>query len=388
MALTRPLLSQLNTNIIAFSDNMMVINYANVGNRDMGIVFDRSVNSKPNVALFWQESTSSFTFAQTTSNGLTNANIAVGLTSNVVLGNIILAGNGSAGIFYANGSAFGGGGGGTPGGTPGQIQYNALGTFAGATGFTFTTGNVGVPNLTVNSSMTVSSTLGVTGNINGVSASFTGNVTKGNKNVVTNFTGNSAPTNPQPGDEWYYRPTDTLYKYIFDGNTLNWISISSALYTANTQATANTLALRDSGGNLRATNFIGLASSAKYADLAENYVSDQIYQAGTVVVFGGEEEITTSNTTHDKRVAGVISTSPAYLMNSDCDGLPVAFTGRVPCLVKGPIRKGDLLVTSDEHGVAQALDNAYYQHGCVFGKSLSSLDTDEITTIEVVVGRY
>ena len=165
MALTRPLLSQLNTNIIAFSDNLMVINAGNVANRDLGIVFDRSVNSNPNVALFWQESSSSFTFAQTTSSGLDNANIVVGLTANVVLGNIILAGNGSAGIFYANGSVFGGGGGGTPGGNSGQLQYNNLGAFAGAAGATFNGTNVSVTGFNVNNSATVGTTLRVSGGI-------------------------------------------------------------------------------------------------------------------------------------------------------------------------------------------------------------------------------
>jgi hypothetical protein len=164
MALTRPLLSQLNTNIIAFSDNLMVINAGNVANRDLGIVFDRSVNSNPNVALFWQESSSSFTFAQTTSSGLDNANIVVGLTANVVLGNIILAGNGSAGIFYANGSVFGGSGG-TPGGNSGQLQYNNLGVFAGATGATFNGTNVSVTGFNVNNSATIGTTLGVSGGI-------------------------------------------------------------------------------------------------------------------------------------------------------------------------------------------------------------------------------
>lgn len=360
MALTRPLLSQLNTNIIAFSDSMMVINYANVGNRDLGIVFDRSVSSKPNVALFWQESTSSFTFAETTSSGLNNANIAVGLTSNVVLGNIILAGNGTvgstAGIFYANGSMWGGGGGGTPGGDPGYVQFNNLGAFAGNSNFTY---NISTSQLFVR-----------------------------NNNVITNYTGNTAPAGAKQGDEWYYRPTDTLYKYINDGTSNVWVSISSALYTANTQATANTLALRDSGGNLRATNFIGVASSAKYADLAENYVSDSLYVPGTVVVFGGEKEITITDQSHDTRVAGVISTDPAYLMNSECDGLPVAFTGRVPCFVKGPVNKGDLLVTSEQQGVAQSLNNDMYKPGCVFGKSLGQITDSSVTVIEVVVGRY
>ncbi len=254
-----------------------------------------------------------------------------------------------------------------------------------ANSWTRVVGSIG--NLTVGNLITLSSAT-VAGNISAVGGTFTGNITRGGKNVITNFTGNTAPTSPGPGDEWYYRPTDTLYKYVYDGATYNWISISSALYTANTAAVANTLALRDSGGNLTATNFLGIASSAKYADLAENYSSDIDYSSGTVVVFGGKEEITVTDQSHDTRVAGVISTNPAYLMNSECSGLPVAFTGRVPCFVKGPVEKGDLLVTSIEPGVAQVLNNDEYRPGCIFGKSLGTITDTTIATIEVVVGRY
>ena len=161
MALTRPLLSQLNTNIIAFSDNLMVINAGNVANRDLGIVFDRSVNSQSNVALFWQESSSSFTFAQTTSSGLNNANIVVGLTANVVLGNIIISGAGSAGIFYANGTTWTG----QAGGASGQLQYNLSGALAGASGATFSGSNVSVTGFNVNSSATIGTTLRAAGGL-------------------------------------------------------------------------------------------------------------------------------------------------------------------------------------------------------------------------------
>lgn len=279
----------------------------------------------------------------------------------------------------------------------GGIQNTPIGNATTSTG-AFTTlqastsfntgGNATVNALTVNGSATIGTTLGISGNINGTGATFTGNITRGGNNVITNYTGNTAPTSPGPGDEWYYRPSDTLYKYIYDGGTYNWISISSALYAANTGAVANTIALRDSGGNLTATNFLGVASSAKYADLAEIYVPDVTYAPGIVVVFGGSEEITITDRSHDTRVAGVISTNPAYLMNSECEGLPVAFTGRVPCFVKGPVNKGDLLVTSNEPGVAQALTETEYKPGCVFGKSLGQITDTTITTIEVVVGRY
>ena len=129
------------------------------------------------------------------------------------------------------------------------------------------------------------------------------------------------------------------------------------------------------------------ASTAQYADLAELYSSDQPYDAGTVVVFAGSAEITQSTTNHDTKVAGVISTNPAYLMNNSINGLPVALQGRVPCRVQGPINKGELVVTSDIPGVAQRLDETKWRPGCVIGKSLEQINHDSIVTIEIVVGR-
>jgi hypothetical protein len=114
------------------------------------------------------------------------------------------------------------------------------------------------------------------------------------------------------------------------------------------------------------------ATSAQYADLAENYASDVEYLPGTVVVFGGEQEITISREVADERVAGVISTNPAHLMNAAQSGLPVALRGRVPVNVIGPVFKGDSLVTSDTSGFAQSVgrDRSYGQ--AVFAKALET----------------
>jgi hypothetical protein len=131
------------------------------------------------------------------------------------------------------------------------------------------------------------------------------------------------------------------------------------------------------------------ATSAQYADLAEMYVSDASYPAGTVVEFGGDQEITISSTSHSTAVAGIVSTNPSYLMNSTQTGehvLPIALTGRVPCQVQGPVRKGDVLVASATPGVAQRI-GMNWQPGCVVGKSMEIIDTAEIRTIEVAVGR-
>lgn len=131
----------------------------------------------------------------------------------------------------------------------------------------------------------------------------------------------------------------------------------------------------------------GKSIQAQYADLAEHYVADDAYGPGTVVIFGGAAEITTSDVSHDTRVAGIISTDPAYLMNAANPGLPVALTGRVPCQVQGPVKKGDCLVNI-RSGTAGRLDSTLYAPGCIFGKSLETIKDDSVKIIEVAVGRY
>ena len=129
----------------------------------------------------------------------------------------------------------------------------------------------------------------------------------------------------------------------------------------------------------------GTSSHALYADLAENYQGDADYAPGTVVVFGGEQEITVTNQFGDSRVAGVISTNPAYLMNATSTGLPLALRGRVPCQVIGTVNKGDSLVTSINYGYATSVgqDRSYAQ--AVFAKSLETKTTTEPGIIEVVI---
>jgi len=132
----------------------------------------------------------------------------------------------------------------------------------------------------------------------------------------------------------------------------------------------------------------GESTSARYADLAENYAGDAAYEAGTVVVFGGDAEVTTTDTKGDTRVAGVVSTSPAHLMNSTLEAehvVAVALTGRVPTKVLGKVRKGDILVTSAIPGYAIVNPNA--GAGTIIGKALEDKDTDDKGVIEVVVGR-
>jgi len=138
-------------------------------------------------------------------------------------------------------------------------------------------------------------------------------------------------------------------------------------------------------------SFVGTSTTAKYADLAEMYLADAQYQPGTVLIFGGDDEVTTTDISHDPRVAGIVSTNPAYLMNDNFeDGyyVPVGLTGRLPCFVQGPVKKGDILVASSIKGVAQKLSDSEYRVGCVIGKCLQNHDLDTVKKIEVVVGRF
>jgi hypothetical protein len=131
--------------------------------------------------------------------------------------------------------------------------------------------------------------------------------------------------------------------------------------------------------------FYGLATQAQYADLAEKYLSDAEYMPGTVVVFGGTEEITVTNAFADVRVAGVVSTNPAYLMNAAASGLPVALRGRVPVRVLGAVSKGDLLVTSAQAGYAQSVGQNNSFGAAVFAKSLVTDGSNGSKIIEAVI---
>jgi hypothetical protein len=135
-----------------------------------------------------------------------------------------------------------------------------------------------------------------------------------------------------------------------------------------------------------AVTFAGTALEAQYADLAENYVADAEYEDGTVLDFGGAHEVTLSTGSVATRVAGVVSTNPAYLMNSDCKGhfvSAVALQGRCPVKVTGTIQKGDLLVSAGNGRAKAAVTPSV---GSVIGKALEDFDGSD-GVIEVSVGR-
>ena len=168
-------------------------------------------------------------------------------------------------------------------------------------------------------------------------------------------------------------------------NTMGTLVLSDQLTTQ--EIVPDTDVTYDIGtSSLKYNTVYAKATSAQYADLAEIYESDTEYEPGTVVIFGGTKEITISKEGNDIRVAGVISEKPAYLMNSDASGLPVALMGKVKCKVVGHINKGDMLSSHPTHnGVAKKTHDP--QVGEVIGKALENYDSEEIGTINIVVGR-
>ena len=175
----------------------------------------------------------------------------------------------------------------------------------------------------------------------------------------------------------------TAGSYLTGGGSSGGVTLNVDATSANT---ASKVVARDSSGNFAAGVITATATAARYADLAEIYATDQNYQPGTVVVFGGEKEVTVTDHQNSPRVAGVISTDPAYMMNKDAEGQYVALRGRVPCKVIGPVKKGDVLITSDRPGFAcVSSDPAFVGAACIVGKAIGEWDTPSEGVVEIMV---
>lgn len=126
--------------------------------------------------------------------------------------------------------------------------------------------------------------------------------------------------------------------------------------------------------NMWAVNFQGTALRAKYADLAENYIADEVYEVGTVIAVGGSAEVTAADDTIAHSVIGVVSEKPAYLMNSELlGGTAIALKGRVPVKIVGNVKKGDRLTPSFMKGFAVANNYATWSFAIALADSENGL---------------
>lgn len=246
-------------------------------------------------------------------------------------------------------------------------------------------GTITATNITANTGIFSGNGAGLTnipgGNVTGTVANATYAVTAGTANSVAgaNVSGQVANalvagtvyTNAQPN--------------ITSVGTLTGLTLANASTITGNNMTLTTGANTNSGtitGNW--TLSTGSRMQATYADLAEYYEADFDYEPGTVLQFGGEKEVTIAED-GTSRVAGVVSTDPAYAMNAKCPGIAVeiALQGRVPTKVRGIIRKGDMMI-SGGNGFARPCSSP--QMGTVIGKALQDFDGIE-GVIEIAVGR-
>ena len=167
------------------------------------------------------------------------------------------------------------------------------------------------------------------------------------------------------------------------------VGITGNLYVGGTMHGYATSAGNLTGGSVTGNYTLdsGARFEATYADLAERYAADAIYEPGTVLVIGGSAEVTTTTRRGDTSIAGIVSTNPAYTLNATAGGNDthpyIALKGRVPCKVIGPIKKGDLLITSNQAGYAQA-STMFSSANAMLGRALQ--DFNGITgVIEVMV---
>jgi hypothetical protein len=177
-----------------------------------------------------------------------------------------------------------------------------------------------------------------------------------------------------------------IISFIINSAQVASIQANGTIITGNILPSANNVSNIGSVA-MQYNTIFAKATSAQYADLAENYLGDAVYAPGQVLDFGGDAEVTLSSADMSTRVAGVVSSNPAYLMNSAHEGagvvMPIALQGRVPCYVKGKVRKGDMMVSAG-NGYARA--EAKPVIGSVIGKALENFD-GTTGIIEVVVGR-
>ena len=214
--------------------------------------------------------------------------------------------------------------------------------------------------------------------------------------IITGPGGSAVPVKPGGANTQVQYNDDGIFGgnpgMVFnEGTTTLTVNNFAVLNTANLANSTLTVKAITTGGNTIAGTITGnwtLTSGSKleatYADLAEYYEADQQYESGTVLEFGGEKEVTLAED-GTSRVAGVVSTNPAYAMNANCQGIAVAIAlqGRVPTKVRGTIHKGDMMVSG---GNGFARPSSAPHMGTVIGKALENFDGIE-GVIEIAVGR-
>lgn len=219
-----------------------------------------------------------------------------------------------------------------------------------------TAAGVTITNLTVSGTQTIinSTSLEVEDNIIGLNRNASGNAFMPRFTGLHAHRGETSSATEQDlywvWDEAFNDDRSTIYGESGGGA---WTALRST-HNAVTQTPNDDFQLVD----IRCRVINATATSAQYADIAERFAADAVMTPGAVVMFGGAQEITETAEELSEKVFGVVSTQPAYMMNSGAgnnDSHPfVAMTGRTPVRVTGTVNKGDRLVSSSVKGTARA----------------------------------
>jgi hypothetical protein len=325
---------------------------------------------------------------------VTGAVTYAGTANSVALANVVGAGNiatanldgSTSNVLYGNGVF-----------APAAVSYgnSNVATFLASFGSNTitTTGNINAGNITIGGivsatgNITAPFFIGNGSQLTGILASAGSQIINGNSSVTV--AANSDVSISVAGTNNVMVITST------GANIIGTLSVSgnanvSNLNTANAGLVGGNNVTFTTGSNTNPGTFTGNFSlsagsklEATYADLAEYYEADQHYEPGTVLAFGGDKEVTIAED-NTARVAGVVSTNPAYAMNANCQGIAtaIALQGRVPTKVRGTIHKGDMMVSG---GDGYARPSSAPHMGTVIGKSLEDFTGEGI--IEVAVGR-
>jgi hypothetical protein len=149
-------------------------------------------------------------------------------------------------------------------------------------------------------------------------------------------------------------------------------------------------------GSMQATAFIPANCGADYAEAIDVTGDRTKYEPGDILVIdpSAPGKFLKSNQAYSTMVAGIYSTKPGFVgrkqpstSESSATEVPMAMVGRVPTKVSaenGPIKVGDLLVSSSTVGYAMKGTDRGQMLGAIVGKALGSLDSG-IGVIEVLV---
>lgn len=341
--------------------------------------------SNPLRGQLWYNTTSSALFVCPT-DGLANANawLAVATTSsngNTTFGSITVSGNTTSNNMSVSNTV-----------TSNNIvtSYITISTEANITNATITTatidtlttdtittGGANIPG-SMTGTWTVNGTDG--GNaliVTGGNLYSSGNIIISDANSIRDPNGN-----PISFSGTYGNANVANYLPVYGGI----VGSGSATFRGNVITTGNAA----TAGSITGTWTLTANSTlqATYADLAERFAADDIYDPGTVVELGGLNEITSVKNELSEDVFGVVSNTAAYLMNAGAgDNLthpPIAMSGRVPVKVIGLVKKGQRLVSAG-NGTARAAASNELTPFNTIGRALEDKITPDVGVVESVV---